>query len=67
MGRGKLPISEAIAIALEELGRQVVQAVARGEFQRARELTEEAILLRASEVPLPDDDALAPGRWPSEE
>jgi hypothetical protein len=52
-----LPISEAVAAELEKMGRQVAEAVARGELQRARELTEEAILLRASEAPLPDDDA----------
>jgi hypothetical protein len=50
-GREKLPVSEAVAAVLEEMGRQVAEAVARGELQRARELTEEAILLRASEGP----------------
>jgi hypothetical protein len=48
MGRGRLPESEGEAAALDELGRQVAEAVARGEFQRARELTEDAIRRRAA-------------------
>jgi hypothetical protein len=47
MGRGKLPLSETVAAALENLGRRVAEAVARGEFERARQLTEEAIRIRA--------------------
>jgi hypothetical protein len=48
MGRGNLPESEIQATTLEELGRQVAEAIARGEFDRARELTEEGIRQRTS-------------------
>ncbi len=51
MGRRKLPVSEIVASALEDLGRRVAEAVACGEFERARELTEEAIRMRAAQVP----------------
>lgn len=67
MGREKVPVSEVVASMLEDLGRRVAKAVARGEFERARQLTEEAILLRVSEAPPPNDDALGSGHWPSEE
>jgi hypothetical protein len=52
MGRGQLPVSEAVTAALEELGRRVAEAVARGKFERARQLIEEDIRLRAGEAPL---------------
>jgi hypothetical protein len=48
MGRGKLPVNVCDAAALEELGRQVAEAIALGQFDRARELTEEGIRLRAT-------------------
>ncbi len=51
MGRGKLPVSEVVASVLEDLGRRVAEAVARCEFERARELTEEAIRIRAAQAP----------------
>jgi hypothetical protein len=50
MGRGKLSVSEATVLALEKLAAEVVGAVARGELERARELTEMAIRLRADEL-----------------
>jgi hypothetical protein len=56
MGRGRLPVSEAIAAAIEELARQVAEAVGKGEFERARELTEEAIRLGSSAAPSSHDD-----------
>jgi hypothetical protein len=56
MGRGKLPVSERVAFALERLGREVAEAVAKGEFGHARVLTEEAIRLRAGESVSPDED-----------
>ncbi len=48
MGRGKLPVSEDVLL-LEKLAGEVAEAVARGEFARARALTEEAIQKRAAE------------------
>ncbi len=62
MGRGKLPVSGTIAVALEQLGGQVVDAVARGEFERARELTEAAIRLRSTGAPAPRDAFPVRGR-----
>ena len=62
MGRGKLPVSGTIAAALEQLGRQVADAVARGEFERARELTETAIRLRSTGAPAPGDASPIRGR-----
>jgi hypothetical protein len=41
-------MSEIQASALEDLGRQVAEAIALGEFARARDLTEEGIRLRSS-------------------
>ncbi len=55
MGRGTLPVSGVIAAALEQLGRQVAEAIARGEFGLARELTEAAIQLRSTGAPTPGD------------
>jgi hypothetical protein len=63
MGREKLPISEGVLAALEYLGRLVAEAVARGEFEHARALTEEAIRRRAGEASSPDS---APAREPAE-
>jgi hypothetical protein len=48
MGRGNLPLSETETAALEELGHQVAEAIVRGEFEKARELTEAGIQLRTS-------------------
>jgi len=36
-------VSETTATTIGELGRQVAEAIARGDFDRARELTEEGI------------------------
>ncbi len=67
MGRGKSPGGEAsTAVALEEFGRQVAEAVAMGEFERALQLTEAAIRLRASEAVQSHEDVLAPIRAPGE-
>jgi len=41
-------MSEIQATALQGLGRQVAEAIALGEFARARELTEEGIRRRCS-------------------
>jgi predicted translin family RNA/ssDNA-binding protein len=41
-------MSEITATTIGELGRQVAEAIARGDFDRARELTEEGIQLRSS-------------------
>jgi hypothetical protein len=41
-------MSESQASVLEILGRQVAEAIALGEFAKARELTEEGIRLRSS-------------------
>ncbi len=54
MGRGALPVSEAVAGALQVLGRQVAEAIASGDFERARKLTEEAIRRRAETNTVPD-------------
>ena len=66
MGRGKLPSSEGILDALEELGRQVAAAVARGEFERARQLTEAAIRLRTAEPSTSEQNLLAKCLVPSD-
>ena len=62
MGRGKLPVSATIAVALEQQGRQVADAVARREFEWARELTEAAIRLRSTGAPAPGDALRVRGR-----
>ncbi len=54
VGRDKLPVSEAVAGALQVLGRQVAEAIASGDFERARKLTEEAIRRRAETNTVPD-------------
>jgi hypothetical protein len=59
MGRGKLPSSETMTAALEELGRQVIEAVAKGEFERARQLTEAAIQQRDNGRSPPKQNLLA--------
>jgi hypothetical protein len=41
-------MSEITATTLGELGRQVAEAIARGEFERARELTDAGIWLVTS-------------------
>ncbi len=51
MGREKLPVSEAVADELEKMAGEVAEAVARGEFERARQLTEAAIRLRTADSP----------------
>ena len=66
MGRGKLPVGEATTATLEELGRNMAEAVARGEFERARQFTEEAIRLRAGEALTSDDEVLGSIRAPGE-
>jgi hypothetical protein len=45
VGRGELLPREA-AVAIEKLAGEIAEAVARGEFERARQLTEAAIRLR---------------------
>jgi hypothetical protein len=57
MGRGMLPVSDRVATALGHLGRQVADAVVEGDFERARELTEAAIQLRATDLPKPQEDS----------
>jgi hypothetical protein len=51
MGRGVLPHSEIAEEAIQGLGRRIAEAVAAGEFELARALTEEAIRLPAKEAP----------------
>jgi hypothetical protein len=52
-----LPVSDRVATALGHLGRQVADAVVEGDFERARELTEAAIQLRATDLPKPQEDS----------
>jgi hypothetical protein len=59
-------VSEAEAAAIEDLGRQMAEAIARGEFERARQLMEQAIRLRAAKAFTPDDVVLGPTRRPAE-
>jgi hypothetical protein len=48
MGRGELPVGEADVAALEDVGRQVAEAIARGDFDHARMLTGDAIRQHAA-------------------
>ncbi len=57
---------EAITAALEELGSQVAEAVARGEFERARQLTEAAIQLRTAESLISEENLLPKCPRPSD-
>jgi hypothetical protein len=65
MGRGNLPEGETGSAALEELGSHVAEAVARGEFDRARLLTEAAIRLRTAERSTSEENLLTKCPWPS--
>lgn len=49
MGRGELSFSEVAIAVLEHFGHEMAEAIERGEFHRARALTEQAIGIRAGE------------------
>lgn len=66
MGRGRLPEGETGSAALEEFGRQVAAAVARGDFDRARQLTEASIRLRTAERSTSEENLLTKRPWPSD-
>jgi hypothetical protein len=59
MGRETLPVSESGVAALEDLGRRVAEAIARGDFDRARQLTEAAMQLRTAEPATSEENAPA--------
>jgi hypothetical protein len=56
-----LPDSECCDSALQELARRIAEAVGAGEFEAARELTEEAIRVRAGATESATADAARGG------
>ncbi len=48
MGRGIVPVSEVAGAAIQDLARQVAEAIVAGDFETARTLTEDAIRATAA-------------------